>query len=144
MQRSVSHSTHKSIHNNIQVLKSLFMDHIHQLTGNGMSYLIIDKISNTIEKEIVWPLEDIFWPFIRKCAIKGIWLQRNEIISETLTQRKQQRKKAIKKNHSLGDFNERNTASLKLSKRNKYRQVSFLKRPKGRTIKLCQRITLNT
>ena len=28
----------------------------HQLTGNGMNYLIIDKISNTIEKEIVWPL----------------------------------------------------------------------------------------
>ena len=110
MQRPVSHSTHKSIHNNIQVLQSLFMDHINQLTGNGMSYLIIDKISNTIEKEIVWPLEDIFLPFIRKCAIKGIWLQRNEIISETLTQRKQQRKKAIKKNHSLGDFNERNTA----------------------------------
>ena len=25
----------------------------HQLTGNGMNYLIIDKISNTIEKEIV-------------------------------------------------------------------------------------------
>ena len=91
----------------------------HQLTGNGMNYLIIDKISNTIEKEIVWPLEDIFWPFIRKCAIKGIWLQRNEIISATLTQRKQQRKKAIKKSHNIGDFNEQNTASLKFNKRNK-------------------------
>ena len=135
---------HKSIHNNIQVLQSLFMDHINQLTGNGMSYLIIDKISSTIEKEIVWPLEDIFWPFIRKCAIKGIWLQRNEIISETLTQRKQHRKKSIKKSHNIGDFNERNTASLKFNKRNKYRRVSLLKRLKGKTIKLCQRITLNT
>ena len=53
MQRPVLPSTHKSIHNNIQVMQSLFMDHIKQLTGNGMSYLIIDKISDTIEKEIV-------------------------------------------------------------------------------------------
>jgi hypothetical protein len=36
------------------------MDHINQLTGNGMSYLIIDKISSTIEKEIAWPSRDIF------------------------------------------------------------------------------------
>ena len=53
VQRPGLHSMHKPIHNNIQVLQSLFMDHINQLTGNGMSYLIIDKISNTIEKEIV-------------------------------------------------------------------------------------------
>ena len=144
MQRPVSHSMHKSIHNNIQVLQSLFMDHINQLTGNGMSYLIIDKISSTIEKEIVWPLGDIFWPFIRKCAIKRTRLQRNEIILATLTQRKQHRKKSIKKSHNISDFNERNTASLKLNKRDKYRRVSLLKRPKGKTIKLCQRITLNT
>ena len=62
----------------------------------------------------------------------------------TLTQRKQHRKKSIKKSHNIGDFNERNTASLKFNKRNKYRRVSLLKRPKGKTIKLCQRITLNT
>ena len=144
MQRPGLHSTHKSIHNNIQVLQSLFMDHINQLTGNGMSYLIIDKISSTIEKEIAWPSRDIFWPFIRKCAMKETWQNGSEIILATLTQRKQHRKKSIKKSHNIGDFNERNTASLKLNKRNKYRRVSLLKRPKGKTIKLCQRITLNT
>ena len=69
--------------------------------------------------------------------MKETWQNGSEIILATLTQRKQHRKKSIKKSHNISDLNERNTASLKLNKLDKYRRVSLLKRPKGKTIKLC-------
>ena len=40
-----------------------------------MSYLILDNIFTTIEKEIVGLLEGIFWPLTIKCAMKRNWLQ---------------------------------------------------------------------
>ena len=130
---------HTSIYN------FLFMNHIINWQAMCWVYLIINKISSTIEYGIVWLSEDIFWPFLKKCAMKGTWLNRN-------------------KNHANG-FNENKTTSLKSSAKRiisvtltnpkqrrkssmkRYKYVNnhlYKKRPKGRTVQSMSRIVWNT
>ena len=54
------------------------MEHI-RLTGppEGL-YFIRDNISNVHENEIIGLLDDILWPFVKKCAMQKVWQKLDE------------------------------------------------------------------
>jgi hypothetical protein len=101
MARITLHSMFLWIHNNVYTFRHLYLQFIYYPTDHITSYLILDKIFTTIEKEIVGLLGSIFWPFRIKCAMQRNWLQTNKThigyvgARKTLASKRQAYKKSI-------------------------------------------------